>query len=117
MEFIAEGGVALIMVVIWLIIGANDTFLNETSWDADARWTACAERARPTMPQPKMEQNVGLQIENDLTVTRISKRTPSLAVNLRHVVDCGVRLRRSLASDEWTESAAYLGYLVHAPFH
>ena len=43
MEFIAEGGVALIMVVIWLIIGANDTFLNETSWDADARWTACAE--------------------------------------------------------------------------
>jgi hypothetical protein len=43
MEFVAEGGVALIMVVIWLIIGANDTFLNETSWDADARWTACAE--------------------------------------------------------------------------
>jgi hypothetical protein len=26
-----------------LIISANDTFLNETSWDADARWTACAE--------------------------------------------------------------------------
>jgi hypothetical protein len=43
MEFVAEGGVALIIVVIWLIIGANDTFLNETSWDADARWTACAE--------------------------------------------------------------------------
>jgi hypothetical protein len=43
MEFVAEGEVALIMVVIWLIIGANDTFLNETSWDADARWTACAE--------------------------------------------------------------------------
>ena len=64
------------IVVIWLIISANDTFLNETSWDADARWTACAESEthHPPMLQPKMERNVGLQIKHDLAAVNVKRK-------------------------------------------
>jgi len=63
------------MVVVWLLISANGTFLNETSWDVEGRMRdgQLVRRARPTMMQPKMGQNVGLSSRNDLIATSMSR--------------------------------------------